>query len=72
MFTPKKVKVCKRCSGFDVKELKQHLGAKDYSIGCIGGCARKHPELSGKVFGLLNGKLTICDTKEEFFSKIVG
>lgn len=66
----KKIKVCKRCSGFDVKELKDYIGAKEYSVGCIGKCARKCPELSGKVYGLINGELTVCNTKEEFFEAI--
>lgn len=66
----KKIKVCKRCSGFDVKELKGFAPAKEYAVGCIGKCARKCPELSGKVFGLINGELTVCNTKEDFFAEI--
>lgn len=68
----KQLKVCKKCSGLDVKELKSF--AKDTNckirIGCIGKCARKCPELSGKVHGLLDGVHVVCDTKEEFFKKI--
>ncbi len=66
----KKVKVCKKCSGFDVGELKGKVKSKDYSTGCIGKCASKCPELSGKVYGFLNGEFVACDTKEEFFNKI--
>lgn len=66
----KKIKVCKYCSGFDVKELKGFVPAKDYKVGCLGKCARKCPELSNKVFGLLNEKLVVCDTKEDFFAQI--
>lgn len=66
----KKVKVCKKCSGFPVKELKDFVPKKEYSVGCIGKCAKKCPKLSGKVYGLLNGELVVCDTKEEFFKKI--
>ncbi len=67
----KKVKVCKRCSGFDVKELKYVLRTKDYSVGCIGRCnAFKCGEYKGKVIGMLNGEFKVCDTKEEFFDKI--
>ena len=62
----KKVKVCKRCSGFDVTELKGKVKSKDYTTGCIGKCGQHE----GKVFGFLNGEFTVCDTKEEFFEKI--
>lgn len=66
----KTIKVCKYCSGFDVKELKDFVPEKEYKVGCIGKCGRKYPELSTKVFGLLNGNVVICDTKEDFFSEI--
>lgn len=66
----KKVRVCKKCSGFDVAELKGKVKVKDSSTGCIGKCAGKSPELIGKVYGFLNGEFTVCDTKEEFFEKI--
>ncbi|MBQ7338871.1 MAG: hypothetical protein IJW40_10540 [Clostridia bacterium] len=66
----KKVRVCKRCSGFDVAELKGKVKVKDTSTGCIGKCARNCPELAGKVYGYLDGEFVVCDTKEEFFEKI--
>lgn len=66
----KKVKVCKKCCGFNPKELKKLIDKDDYKVECIGECARKRPELSGKVYGFIKGKLTVCDTKEEFFEKI--
>ena len=67
----KKIKVCKKCSGFDVKELKSFVRSKDYSVGCLGKCsARKCGEFDHKVIGTLNGEFTVCDTKEEFFKKI--
>lgn len=66
----KKVKVCKKCSGFDVTELKGKVKSKDHSTGCIGRCAAKEPELAGKIFGYLNGEFVITDSKEEFFAKI--
>ena len=68
----KQIKVCKKCSGVDVKELKIYAKSIDckVKIGCIGKCGRKHPELSGKVHGLLDGVPIVCDTKEEFFEKI--
>jgi hypothetical protein len=72
MAEPKKVKVCKKCSGFDVEELKGKVKAKDYTTGCIGKCISKNPDLAGKVFGFLKGDFVVCDTKEEFFEKIAA
>ena len=66
----KKVKVCKKCSGFDVAELKGMVKVKDHTTGCIGKCLGGNPELQGKVYGFLNGEFTVCDTKDEFFEKI--
>jgi len=70
MAEPKKVRVCKKCSGFDVTELKGIVKAKDHTTGCFGRCRSNHPEFEGKVYGFLNGELTVCDTKEEFIDKI--
>ena len=72
MAEQKKVRVCKKCSGFDVTELKGLVKAKDHTTGCIGKCLGKNPELDGKVFGFLNGEFTVCDTKEEFYAKIAA
>lgn len=66
----KKVKVCKKCSGFDVTELKGKVKTKDYTTGCIGRCSIKCPELKDKVYGFLQGEFVACDTKDEFFNKI--
>jgi len=68
----KKVRVCKKCSGFDVTELKGKVKAKDHTTGCIGKCIAKNPDLEGKVFGYLNGEFTVCGTKEEFFDKVAA
>ena len=70
MAEPKKVRVCKKCSGFDVAELKGKVKVKDHSTGCIGRCLAKEPELNGKVYGFLNDEFVVCDTKEEFFEKV--
>ena len=72
MAEEKKVRVCKKCSGFDVAELKGKVKAKDHTTGCIGKCLAKNPDLEGKVFGFLNGEFTVCDSKEEFFDKIAA
>ena len=65
-----KVRVCKKCSGFATKELGDILDKKAYTTGCIGKCIKKKPELEGKVYGYIDGKFTVCDTKDEFFEKI--
>jgi len=70
MAEPKLVRVCKKCSGFDVTELKGKVKSKDHTTGCIGRCLGREPELEGKVYGFLKGEFTVCDTKEDFFAKI--
>ena len=70
MSEPKKVRVCKKCSGFDVTELKGKVKAKDHTTGCIGRCLHKEPDLQSKVYGYLQGEFTVCETKDEFFAKI--
>jgi hypothetical protein len=69
VFGAKKIKICKKCSGLDVTELKERLNPKDYGFGCIQKCLWKNAELKGKFFGIINGELVVCDTKEEFFVK---
>jgi len=66
----KLVRVCKKCSGFDVTELKGKVKVKDHSTGCIGRCLHREPDLNGKVYGFLKGEFTVCETKDEFFAKI--
>ena len=66
----KKVRVCKKCSGFDVAELEGKLAPEEYTTYCIGKCKRHNPKLEGKVYGLLSDELVVCGTKEEFFAKI--
>ena len=70
MAEQKKVRVCKKCSGFNVDDLKGVVKAKDLSTGCISKCLKKNPQLEGKVFGFLNGEFTVCDNKEAFFEKV--
>lgn len=61
-----KVRICKKCSGVDVHEVKELVGKKHLDVGCIKEC-KNH---KGKSFGFLNGELIICDTKDEFMAKI--
>ena len=66
MFGAKKVKVCGKCSGFDVKELDALVGGKKYAVGCIGVCKMDR----GRFYGKINGAVVACDTKEELFALI--
>jgi len=68
----KKVRVCKKCLGFDVELLKGKVKVKDYTTGCIGKCLGGNPNLKGKVYGFLNGEFTVCDTADEFLAKIAA
>ena len=70
MGNAKKIRVCKKCSGFDVAKLKGKVKDKDYTIGCIGKCLDKKPKLKGKVYGFIKSKFVVCDTKKKFFKKI--
>jgi uncharacterized protein YuzB (UPF0349 family) len=65
----KKVKICKRCSGVDPRELKEYSKKINCKLefGCIAKCRQKHPELSGNYFGLIDGDFISCSSKEEFF-----
>jgi len=72
MLGTKKIKICKKCSRLDVKELKGRLDLKDYSFGCIQKCLGKNVELKGKVFGIIKGEFVVRDAKENFFAKIAN
>ena len=65
-----KVRVCKKCSGLDIKELKTQMDDTDVKlkVGCFGECKGKHPELKGKSYGLLDGELFVCDKEKEFLN----
>jgi hypothetical protein len=65
----KKVKICRRCSGFDAKEIREYASKINCKLafGCIAKCKQKHSELSGKYFGFINGDFVSCSAKEEFF-----
>lgn len=65
----KKIKVCKHCSNFDLNEIKAHAKNMNFKLkfGCLAKCKRKYPELSDKYFGMIDNKLFICSSKEQFF-----
>ena len=66
----KKLKICKRCSGLEVEDIKGRLKTKEYTTGCINRCAGSESALEGKVFGFIKGEFTVCDTKEAFLAKV--
>lgn len=53
--------VCSRCSGVNIKELKETFG-DNVKTGCIGECG----EHSGKSFGYINGDLVIKKSNKDF------
>ncbi|TCL60929.1 hypothetical protein EDD76_10126 [Kineothrix alysoides] len=65
----KKVKVCKHCSNFDTKEIKEQAENMNCKLkfDCIGKCRKKCPELKDKYYGKIDGKLVVCSSKKEFF-----
>jgi len=66
----KKVRVCRKCSGIGAADLEGILAPEEFTTYCIGKCKRHNPRLEGKVYGLINDELVVCDTKEEFLAKI--
>ena len=67
----RKVKVCKRCSNFDIKEIKKYAKEVNCKLkfGCLSKCRSKHIEFKDKYFGIINDKLYIYSSKEEFFKQ---
>ncbi len=68
----KKVKVCKHCSNFNKDEIKGYAkeGNCKLEFGCVSRCKKKYPELRDKFFGRIDGTMTICDSKEDFFRQM--
>ncbi|MGL5979259.1 MAG: hypothetical protein ACRCZJ_09725 [Erysipelotrichaceae bacterium] len=60
------VKVCERCSGIRVEEIKKKNPDADVREGCLAHC-NQHP---GKVFGFINYQLVMEDTKADFLSHL--
>lgn len=66
-----KVKYCPKCSGIKKKQIKEAGLNKDaVSTGCIGDCIKKHPELEGKAFAKIDGKLVVCDSGKKLVKKM--
>ncbi len=66
----KRIRVCKKCCGFDVKLLVDKVKADDLSTGCNGRCLKKYPELEGKACGFIDGDFVVCSSAEEFLARI--
>ena len=65
------VKYCPKCSGIKKKDLKGILDADAVATGCIGKCLKKNPDLDGKAFAKIDGKLVVCDSKKKLVKKMV-
>lgn len=66
------IKICPKCSGIKGKHLKEVLAKDDYSCGCFGKCLKKNPELEGKAYARINGKLVACDPRKKLIKKMVA
>lgn len=66
------IKICPKCSGIKGKHLKEVLAKDDYSCGCFGKCLKKNPELEGKAYARINGKLVACDSRKNAHQKDGG
>ena len=66
------IKICPKCSGIKGKHLKEVLAKDDYSCGCFGKCLKKNPELEGKAYARINGKLVACDSRKKLIKKMVA
>lgn len=66
------IKICPKCSGIKGKHLKEVLTKDDYSCGCFGKCLKKNPELEGKAYARINGKLVACDSRKKLIKKMVA
>lgn len=64
------IKICPKCSGIKGKDLKRELPKGSYGKGCIGRCVKKHPELEGKAFAKIDGKLVVCESKKKLLKKM--
>lgn len=64
------VKICPKCSGVKKKKLVEAGVPEDeISTGCIGDCLKKHPELDGKAYAKIGGKLVVCDSGKKLAKK---
>lgn len=65
----KKIKVCKYCSNFSLKEIKAYAKNMNFELkfGCLTKCKKKYPEFSDKYLGMIDNELFICASKEAFF-----
>ena len=66
----KKIRVCKKCCGFDVKLLVDRVGVDKCSIGCNGKCLKKYPELEGKACGFIDGEFVVCGNANDFLERL--
>ncbi len=64
------IKFCKKCSGLKPKDLKGVIDGDAWSEGCFGACAKKHPELAGKVYARIGGKVVACKSKKKLIKKM--
>ncbi|MDY5729982.1 MAG: hypothetical protein SPL05_00395 [Eubacteriales bacterium] len=69
-----KIKICKKCSRIDKKELKKYLEehGMEYKIKvkeCIGECKLRKTE---KCFGKVDGKVLVFESQALFFRALLA
>ncbi|HIS40127.1 MAG TPA: hypothetical protein IAC12_04700 [Candidatus Aphodovivens avistercoris] len=67
-----KVRVCKKCSGVSPKDFKGTVDKSHIRSGCFGACAKKHPELKGKAYAKVDGKLVVRDSKKKLVKAVAA
>lgn len=65
-----KIRICKKCSGLDIDQLKNEYGEESVSKGCIGKCRHRSPELRGTFYGYINNEFEIALSERDFLRKI--
>lgn len=68
-----RIKLCPKCSGIKPgKLIEAGIAKDDISRGCFGQCRKKHPELEGRAYVRLDGKLISAGSKKKLVKKVAA
>lgn len=62
------VKICKKCTGLTQEMLRESIPSAKVKEGCIKKCVKKHRDLKGRAYGIVDGSFVVFDKKKEFLS----
>lgn len=62
------VKICKKCTGLTPEMIQEFSPSAKVKEGCIKKCIKKHPELKGRAYGIVDGSFAAFDKKKEFLA----